>query len=113
MSFDLGDIGACLIGFAFPYCLFVGWRPPFYLRLDISTASSIEKLSYTWLWPLLILSGTFCAGAAYADRHSDDGLIFGLLLGATIGVWLLTVPAGSLAFKQAHGWDKPRRRRKP
>ena len=110
--FSVGDIGACLLGFIFPYAMFVGWRAPFNLRLDISTADRIEKLSYAWLRPLLILSGAFCAGAAYTDRHSDDGLIFGLLLVAMIGVWLLTVPAGLLAFKQNYGWDKPRRRRK-
>ena len=106
MHLNVGDVGACLLGLVFPYCLFLNFRPPFDLRLDTSTAGRIEKLSYSCLRPLLMLSGTFCAGAVYADRHSDDGFVFGLLLGATFSVWLLTAPAGSLAFRQAYGWDK-------
>lgn len=112
MPFSMGDIGACLFGFVLPYCLFLVWRPPFNLRLDSSTAGAVEKLSYAWLRPLLILSGMLCAGVAYANRHSDDGRIIDLLLAAVIGVMLLTVPAGCLAFKQAYGWDRRRDGRK-
>ena len=113
MSFSVGDVAACMVGFFFPYCLFLTFRPPFNLRLDTSGAGRFEKLSYFWLKPLLMLSGTFTAGAAHADRHSDNGFIFGLLLAAAFAVWLFTVPAGSLAFRQNHGWDKRQLRGKP
>ena len=111
-AISLGDIAACLLGFVFPYFLFLTYRPPFNLRLDASKAGKLEKLSYSWLKPLLALSGIFIAGAAYADRHSNDGFTFGLLLGAGFAVWLLTAPAGSIAFRQAYGWDRRRQRRK-
>jgi hypothetical protein len=52
------------------------------------------------------MSGTLTAGAAYADRHSDNDFIFALLLATAFAVWLFTVPAGSLAFRENHGWNK-------
>jgi hypothetical protein len=104
MSSTLRDILACLVGLLFPYCLFLGFRPPFNLRLNASTASRIEKLSYHSLRPVLLASGMFTAAAAYADRHSESPLIFGLLLAMSFAIWLLSVPAGSLAFRQRYGW---------
>jgi hypothetical protein len=103
-----GDIVACSLGLVFPYALFIGFGAPFNLWLDTSRAGRFEKLAYRRLKPALALSGLFAAGACYADRHSDNGLIFGLLLAATFAVWTLTVPAGALAFRQNHGWDKKR-----
>ena len=109
----LGDIVAGAIGMAFPYALFIGFRSPLNLRLDTSDAGSFEKLSYRWLKRVLFLSGAVGAGATYADRHSDDGLVFGLLLAATFAIWMLTVPAGALAFRRNYGWvTKPSKRRR-
>ena len=106
MSVSVGDVWACLIGLLFPYSMFLGFRPPIGLRLDTSTAGRLEKLSYRWLKPLLVLAGTFSAGAAYADRHSDNDLTFWLPLAASLVIWLLTVPAGLHAFRVNYGWDR-------
>jgi hypothetical protein len=98
-----GDVVACLVGFLFPYGLFLTWRPPFSLRLDTTNAAPLEKLSCKWLKPILALSGTFSAGAAYTDRHSDSGTLFGLLLTTSFVIWLLTAPAGVHAFRANYG----------
>lgn len=104
MSVSVSDVGACLIGFIFPYGMFIGFQAPFNLKLDVSQAGRLEKLSYQWLKPLLILSGTFGASASFADRHSDNALVFGILLTAMFVVSLFTYPAGMVAFRQFYGW---------
>jgi hypothetical protein len=106
MSFSIGDIAACSVGFLLRYAFFLIFRPPFSLRLDTSTAGKFEKLSYRWLKPLLGVSGIFTAAAAYVDRHGDNGFLLGVLLAAFFAIWLFTVPAGSLAFRQNYGWGK-------
>ena len=112
MSVGLADIIPCLVGFVFPYAMFLRFYPPYNLRFETTHAGKIEKLSYRWLKPTLIVAGIFGASAAYSDRHSNDAFVFGALLTAMFAVSVLAFPAGMIAFRHSYGWDKNRKTRR-
>jgi hypothetical protein len=88
--------------------MFMSFNPPINLRFDTSRASRLEKLSYQWLKPILILSGFFGAGAVFTSRYSDNAFVFGILLSAMFAVFLLAYPAGIFAYRHAHSLDDKR-----
>jgi hypothetical protein len=110
MGITFGDIAEPLTGFVFPYAMFLTFRPPFNLKIEAEGASGLEQWSLRWLKPILAAAGIVMAVAFYLDRHSDDAFTFGLALGGSFAIWLLSVPAGKLALCQAYGWNNKMRK---
>jgi hypothetical protein len=98
---SLDDFWFCLAVMVFPYCLLLGFRLPFDLRIDVTKLSRFPTILCRLVWPMVIGAGVLLGGAAYAHRHAPATLENGLLCSAIFLIVLLFVP-GLIGFNQAY-----------